>query len=125
MYFALLIRADGEQMAHQPSSVLADIEARVEAFDALITAEQRNAGSLRLGNTGVRVLRMRNGRPFLTDGPFAESKEQLGGIYLIEADDIDHASTLAEELVMGFGSIEIRPLIGIDLRGELQVQPGD
>ncbi len=54
-----------------------------------------------------------------------ESEEQLGGLYLIEADDIEHATVTAEKLAMSFGSIEIRPVAGIDLRGELLVEPAD
>ena len=123
MYHALLIRADNEEMRGQPPETFAQIAERVDSFDAHLTAEERNAGSVRLGDEGARVLRVRGGRPFVTDGPFAESKERLGGFYFIEADDIDHATATAEQLVMGFGSIEIRPVVGIDLRGELLVQP--
>jgi hypothetical protein len=46
----------------------------------------------------------------IVDGPFAETKEQLGGFYLIEADDLDQALALAEDLPIPVGSIEVRPL---------------
>lgn len=122
VYFALLIRGDAERLTAETPEAFAEIAHRVDAFDARMTAEGRNAGSVRLGDHGTRVLRLRGDRPFLTDGPFAETKEQLGGIYLIAADDIDQATAFAEDLVMGFGSIEIRPVVGIDLRGELLVE---
>ena len=46
----------------------------------------------------------------VTDGPFAETKEQLGGFYLIEAKDLDEAIELAAAMPIGSGSLEIRPV---------------
>jgi len=48
----------------------------------------------------------------LTDGPFAETKEQLGGYYLVEAADLDEAIALAARIPSGrWGSIEVRPIV--------------
>ena len=59
--------------------------------------------------TSVRV---RNGKPLVTDGPFAETREQLGGYYLIEAKDLDEATKLAARIPSArWGSIEIRPIM--------------
>jgi len=59
--------------------------------------------------TSVRV---RNGKRLLTDGPFAETREQLGGYYLVEARDLDEALSLAEKIPSArFGTIEVRPLV--------------
>jgi len=61
--------------------------------------------------TSVRV---REGKGLVTDGPFAETHEQLGGYYLINADDLDEAIKIAERIpVARFGTIEIRPLMEI------------
>ena len=61
--------------------------------------------------TSVRV---RNGKRLVTDGPFAETREQLGGYYLIDAQDLDEAMTIAEQIpVAKFGTIEIRPVLEI------------
>lgn len=58
--------------------------------------------------TSVRV---RNGKRLVTDGPFAETREQLGGFYLVDAKDLDEAIGLAERLPSAkLGTIEIRPL---------------
>ena len=58
------------------------------------------------------TVRVRNGKTQTTDGPFAETKEQLGGYYLVEAKDLDEARKLAERIPSAqFGSIEIRPLM--------------
>ena len=61
--------------------------------------------------TSVRV---RDGRRLVTDGPFAETREQLGGYYLIEANDLDEAIGIAERIPPArFGTVEIRPVMEI------------
>ena len=58
------------------------------------------------------TIRVRNGKTLTTDGPFAETHEQLGGYYLIEAKDLDEASAIAARIPSArFGSIEIRPIM--------------
>jgi hypothetical protein len=57
------------------------------------------------------TIRVRDGKTMITDGPFAETKEQLGGFYLIEAAGLDEAIRLAEKMPPArIGSIEVRPL---------------
>jgi hypothetical protein len=57
------------------------------------------------------TLRVRNGRVSITDGPFVETKEQLGGFYLIEATDLNDAIRVAVKMPPArLGSIEVRPL---------------
>ena len=57
------------------------------------------------------TVRMRNGRLSMTDGPFAETKEQLGGFILIEASDLNDAIHVASKIpVARLGSIEVRPI---------------
>jgi hypothetical protein len=59
----------------------------------------------------ARTVRIRNGKLSTTDGPFAETKEQLGGIYLIEAADMDEAIQVAARIPSAqIGSIEVRPV---------------
>lgn len=61
--------------------------------------------------TSVRV---RDGRRLVTDGPFAETREQLGGYYLIDAADLDEAIRIAERIPPArFGTVEIRPVMEI------------
>jgi len=61
--------------------------------------------------TSVRV---REGRRFVTDGPFAETREQLGGYFLIDAGDLDEAIAIAARIPMARrGTVEIRPVIEI------------
>ena len=58
------------------------------------------------------TVRVRHGKVSTTDGPFAETKEQLGGFYLIEATDLNDAIQVASRIPSArFGSIEIRPVV--------------
>jgi hypothetical protein len=56
------------------------------------------------------TVRVRDGKTLTTDGPFAETREQLGGYYLVEAKDLDQATKLAARIPRAqLGSIEVRP----------------
>ncbi|HEV8631666.1 MAG TPA: YciI family protein [Thermoanaerobaculia bacterium] len=58
------------------------------------------------------TVRVRNGKTLTTDGPFAETREQLGGFYLVEAKDLDEAIALAARIPSSrVGSIEVRPIM--------------
>ena len=59
-------------------------------------------------------VRIRNGKRLITDGPFAETHEQLGGFYLIDAKNLDEAIAVAERVpVVTVGTIEVRPVLEI------------
>jgi hypothetical protein len=58
------------------------------------------------------TVRVRNGKTSTTDGPFAETKEQLGGYYLIDAKDLNEAIQVASRIPSArFGSVEVRPVV--------------
>ncbi len=60
-------------------------------------------------------VRVRNGKATTTDGPFAETKEHLGGYYLVEADDLDDAIRLAAKIPGArLGTVEVRPIMTFD-----------
>ncbi len=76
-------------------------------------------GAARLGGAGLQntpnatTVRTTAGKQTLHDGPFAETKEQLGGYYLVEAPDLDAAIAIARQIPLyRDGAIEIRPLLG-------------
>jgi hypothetical protein len=61
------------------------------------------------------AVRVRDGETLVTDGPFAETKEQLGGFYMVEAADADEAIALAERIPGAkYGTIEVRPVVAIE-----------
>jgi hypothetical protein len=61
--------------------------------------------------SSASTVRVRNGKRVVTDGPFAETKEQLGGYYLVEAKDLDEALGLAARIPGArIGTIEVRPI---------------
>jgi len=80
------------------------------------TKDIRQSGHFLEGNDlqpvkSATTVRVRNGRMSTTDGPFAETKEQLGGYYLIEAKDLNEAIQVAARIPSAkLGSIEVRPI---------------
>jgi hypothetical protein len=91
------------------------------AYDAL-TTELKEAGVF-LGGEGLQAtstattVRVRDGEPLLTDGPFAETREQLAGFYLLDVADLDEAIRWAAKIPTAkLGSIEVRPVIDYEGR---------
>jgi hypothetical protein len=82
-------------------------------FDAELTASGKKIAGDALRETATATtVRVRGGETLLTDGPFAETKEQLGGYYLIEAEDLDEAVAIAAKIPSAIsGSIEVRPVM--------------
>lgn len=117
MQYALLIYeplaeayADGET-----GQAWQDIVTAHNAFasELAVTGAMRGGAGLKNTDTATTVRVTAQGRT-VHDGPFAETREQLGGLYLIEAADLDGAIAWAKKLpVAGKGSIEIRPCIGM------------
>ena len=77
---------------------------------------ERNGAALRGGNalqptaTATSVRQNGSGEFVVTDGAFAETKEALGGYYLVEAADLDEALALAKQIPMPAGGVEVRPI---------------
>ncbi len=95
-----------------------------EGFNQMMKGHQefgeRNAAALRGGNalqatgTATSVREDSSGGFVVTDGPFAETKEALGGYYLVEAADLDEALSLAKQIPMPAGGVEVRPIRTFD-----------
>jgi len=76
-------------------------------------SQYRGAAPLQPTATATSV-RMRDGKRMITDGPFAETREQLGGFFLIEAKDLDEALDIAAQVPAGkWGTVEVRPVVDI------------
>ena len=81
--------------------------------DLNATGQYVAAGPLHPVATATSV-RVRDGKRVVTDGPFAETREQLGGYYVIEANDLDEAIAIAEKVPpVKYGTVEIRPVMEI------------
>ncbi|HEY1068829.1 MAG TPA: YciI family protein, partial [Pirellulales bacterium] len=71
----------------------------------------RGASPLHSVSTATSV-RVRNGKPLITDGPFAETREQLGGYFLVEARDLNEAISIASRIPGARrGTVEVRPVV--------------
>jgi hypothetical protein len=71
----------------------------------------RGGDQLAGSETATSIRQQSDGSISVTDGTFAETKEVLGGYYVIEAADLDEALTVAKQVPMGFGGLEVRPLV--------------
>jgi len=89
--------------------VMRDYESVID--DLVKNGRYVSGGKLRSVATATTV-RHKGGRPVLTDGPFAETKEQMGGYHIVECADIDEAIAVAESIptLRVGGTIEVRPL---------------
>lgn len=112
MKYLCLVYHEEEKINALPASEFEDIVNAVLAY----REELRQSGHyitsspLQSVRTATTV-RVRGGKVSITDGPFAETKEQLGGFYLIEARDLNEAIRLAAKMPPArIGSIEVRPL---------------
>jgi hypothetical protein len=112
MKYMLLIHDSETAWATLGGTEQQEIMAAYRRFSAEIRASGHYlAGSQLQPTSNATSVRVRNGKRLITDGPFAETREQLGGYYLVEAKDLDEAIGLAERLPSAqMGTIEIRPL---------------
>ncbi len=110
--YLLILRGDPEVWRRRAA---ADVQRLVEEFEAwagALMAERRFLDGKKLADGEGRVMVREGGAVRVTDGPFGETKELVGGFHLIEADDYDHAVRLCRthpELSIE-GSVEIRRL---------------
>ena len=110
MKYLCSIYGDESQMAGAtPEQVNEMLEAYgvfgQEAGDAIVAGE-----GLQPTSTATTV-RVRDGERMLTDGPFAETKEQLGGFYLLDCNDLDEALEWARRIPLPGGKVEVRPVM--------------
>jgi hypothetical protein len=109
MQFALLIYAD--EALQPPTDGEREMAEPYQAFNRRHEPALRGGEALQPTSTATTV-RVRDGERVLHDGPFAESREQLGGFYLVEADDLDDALAVAAEVpAAALGAVEVRPVM--------------
>ncbi len=109
MQYLLLIYAnEAEPPPADPDAFLAEYGTFTQGL--IQSGAFKAADRLRPTATATTV-RVRDGKTLITDGPFAETREQLGGYYLVEAKDLDEANAIAARIPSARqGSIEVRPV---------------
>ena len=122
MKYAMLVYSD--QTAWAAMSEAEAAAAREESmprwialFDEFGKADPNVQGHELVSAAEAKVVRVVDGETVVTDGPFAETKEQLGGFYLIEADTLDEALEIAARVPGAkYGAIEVRPVAQVPAR---------
>ena len=112
MKYILLIYGNETEMATHSAEQMGAMLKAYGVFTESIRQSGHFLGGERLQRmSAATTVRIRDGKTVTTDGPFAETKEQLGGYYLIEAKDIDDAIAIAARIPSArFGSVEVRPI---------------
>jgi hypothetical protein len=112
MQYLLLVYSNEAEMAARSASAIASMTAEYTEFTkGIIQGGQFKAGDRLKPTSAATTVRVRNGQTVTTDGPFAETREQLGGYYLIEAKNLDEATAIAARMPGArVGSIEVRPI---------------
>jgi hypothetical protein len=112
MQYLLLIYANEAAMLSRPKEQTAQTMAAYTAYTEAIKQAGVYVGSNRLQPTSTATtVRTPSGKSQVLDGPYAETKEQLGGYYLIEAADLDEALSWAARCPgAAYGAIEVRPI---------------
>ena len=117
MQYLLMIYSDEKADARMSESERGKMHADYGTFTREIIASGHNKGGNALQPTSTATtVRVRDGKTLSTHGPFAETREQLGGYYLVEAKDLDEATRLAARIPGARdGSIEIRPIMNVNM----------
>lgn len=112
MRYLLMIQSDESLYGKMSEQEMGELMAAYGSFHAEIEASGVHLASERLQpSTTATTVRVRKGDTVTTDGPFAETKEQCGGFYLIDVPDLDAAIQWAARIpTAGYGSIEVRPV---------------
>ena len=114
MHYLVLIYSQEPSEPVDPAAMAA-VMAEYKAYSTML----RDRGAMVAGDAlfptaMATTIRVRDGKAIMTDGPFAETKEALGGFYQIEAKDLDEALALAAACPGAkWGSVEVRPIVDI------------
>lgn len=114
-YLALIYSADENGPQPNTPEFGAMMGGYMAANEAYEKAGVRLAGEALMPVETATCIRVRDGKTELTDGPFAETKEQLGGFYMFECASLDEAIEYAKKIpTVAYGTIEVRPVMEID-----------
>ena len=112
MQYLLMIYWNEQEMAAMaPADRNTMTQEYAEFTKSIVQAGQMKGGERLRPVSTASTVRVRNGKTVITDGPFAETREQLGGFYLVEAKNLDEALSVASRIPGAKrGSIEVRPI---------------
>ncbi len=111
MQYLLLIYEDEKRFANLDQTSFGTELGEYRAFGKQFAQNIKGGNALK-PTSEAKSVRVRNGKRLTSDGPFAETKEQLGGFYLVEAKDFDDAIARAEKTPGArYGCIEVRPIM--------------
>ena len=114
MQYLLLCCFDETQWAQLPDAQKGQIMQEYDEFIQSIVKSGHFRGGAQLHPTSMAItVRQQHGQRLITDGPFAETKEQLGGYHLVECQNLDEALTLAGRIptLRVGGAVEVRPVV--------------
>jgi hypothetical protein len=113
MQYILLIYSSQKMWDGKTPDEINQVMGEYNAFtESIVKSGNFKAGEELQPTTAATTVRVRNGKTQVTDGPFAETREQLGGFYLIEADNLDQATQIASRIPSAReGCVEVRPIM--------------
>ena len=110
-YLLLIYNNEAETMALGEPAVKSMLGEYTDFTKSIVQAGNFKAADRLRPISTASTVRVRNGKTAVTDGPFAETREQLGGYYLIEAKNLDEATSIAARIPSAkYGSVEVRPI---------------
>lgn len=108
--YLVLIYGDEQQWATADEATTQSVMDGHNNFGAKHGASLRGGHALEGTPTATSLRKNAAGQVQVTDGPFAETKEALGGFYVIEAENLDAALAIAQDIPSNFGGLEVRPI---------------
>jgi hypothetical protein len=119
MKYLLALIGDESRFAEMTPDQQAEVMKAWDAYtQAAIDAGVHLGGEgLQPSSTATTVQIQASGDPIVSDGPFAETKEQLAGYYLLDCKDLDDALAWAQRIPMPGGTVEVRPVMDYEARG--------
>ncbi|WJR77016.1 YciI family protein [Bradyrhizobium sp. NP1] len=110
-YLLMIYQNEAEYAKIDPATAKNNMEAYAAFTQSIIQSGNFKAGDRLRPTTTATTVRVRDGKTLTTDGPFAETREQLAGYYLVDAKDLDAAIAMAARIPSArIGSIEVRPI---------------
>ena len=114
-YLLLIYQNEAQAGAASPAQMAAMHQEYGSFTQSIVKSGNFKAGDALQATSTATTVRVRDGKTMTTDGPFAETREQLAGYYLVEAKNLDEATSLASRIPSAkFGSIEVRPIHKFD-----------